>query len=128
RAELLVLTAALTDQTRGLLDRKALALLPDGAAVINIARGGIIDLEALTAEVRCGRLRCALDVTDPTEPLPINHPLRKLPGAVLTPHVAGSGRHVRHAIAETVLSDLENFFKGKPVQNRITTAMLARMT
>jgi len=128
RAELLVLTAALTDETRGLLDRKALALLPDGAAVINIARGGIIDLAALTAEVRRGRLRCALDVTDPTEPLQIDHPLRKLPGAILTPHVAGSGRHVRHAIAETVINDLENFFHGQPVQNRVTTAMLRRMT
>lgn len=128
RAKLLVLTAALTDQARGLLDRTALALLPDGAAVINIARGGIIDLQALTAEVGRGRLRCALDVTDPTEPLAINHPLRKLPGAILTPHIAGSGRHVRLAIAETVLSDFENFFKAKPVQNRVTTTMLARMT
>jgi phosphoglycerate dehydrogenase-like enzyme len=128
RAELLVLTAALTDQTRGLLDRKALALLPDSAVVINIARGGIVDLEALTAEVRRGRLRCALDVTDPTEPLPVNHALRKLPGAILTPHIAGSGRHVRHAIAETILGDLENFFSGTPVENRVTTGMLARMT
>ena len=128
RAELLVLTAALTDETRGLLDRNALALLPDGAAVINIARGGIIDLAALTAEVRRGRLRCALDVTDPIEPLPINHPLRKLPGAILTPHIAGSGLHVRHAIAETLVNDLEDFFRGKPVQNRVTTAMLERMT
>jgi len=128
RAELLVLTAALTDETRGLLDGKALSVLPDGAAVINIARGGIIDLAALTAEVRRGRLRCALDVTDPTEPLPVNHPLRKLPGAILTPHIAGSGRHVRHAIAETVINDLEKFFRGQPVQNRVTSAMLTRMT
>jgi len=128
RAELLVLTAALTDQTRGLLDRKALALLPDRAVVINIARGGIVDLVALTAEVRRGRLRCALDVTDPTEPLAVNHPLRKLPGAILTPHIAGSGRQVRRAIAETILGDLEHFFKGTPVRNRVTTGMLARMT
>jgi len=128
RAEFLVLTAALTERTRGLLDRRALSSLPAGAAVINIARGGLLDLAALTAEVRRGRLRCALDVTDPEEPLPSRHPLRKLRGAIVTPHIAGSGRHVRQAIAETVMDDLESFFHGRPVQNRVTKAMLERMT
>jgi phosphoglycerate dehydrogenase-like enzyme len=128
KAHLLVLAAALTDETRGLLNRKTLRLLPDGAAVVNIARGGLIDLGALTAEVRQKRIRCALDVTDPDEPLKVNHPLRKLPGAILTPHVGGGGRHVRREIAETVMNDLENFFAGKPVQNRVTQAMLDRMT
>jgi phosphoglycerate dehydrogenase-like enzyme len=128
KAHLLVLAAALTDETRGLLNRKTLRLLPDGAAVINIARGGLIDLGALTAEVRQKRIRCALDVTDPDEPLKVNHRLRKLPGAILTPHVGGGGRHVRREIAETVMNDLENFFAGKPVQNRVTQAMLDRMT
>lgn len=128
RAEFLVLTAALTERTRGLLGRKALALLPDGAVIINIARGGLIDLAALTNEVREKRLRCALDVTDPIEPLPIDHPLRKLPGAITTPHIAGSGRRVRRDIAETVMDDLGKFYRGKPVQNRVTTKMLERMT
>src|SRR5262249_39497982 len=90
RAHLLVLTAALTDETRGLLNRSRLARLPDNAVVINIARGGLIDLDALTREVQRKRLRCALDVTDPLEPLPVSHPLRKLPGAILTPHVAAA--------------------------------------
>jgi len=128
RAQLLVLTAALTERTRGLLDRKALSLLPDGAVIINIARGGLVDLAALTREVQRKRLRCALDVTDPAEPLPVTHPLRKLPGAIVTPHIAGSGRQVRQEIATTVMDDLENFFRGKPVKNRVTTAMLERMT
>jgi phosphoglycerate dehydrogenase-like enzyme len=128
RAELLVLTAALTNRTRGMLNRKSLALLPDGAAIINIARGGLIDLAALTSEVRRKRLRCALDVSDPAEPLPINHPLRKLPGAIVTPHIAGGGLHVRHAIADTVIDNLENFFKGRRVQNRVSRSMLDRMT
>jgi phosphoglycerate dehydrogenase-like enzyme len=127
-ADLLVLTAALTDRTRGLLDRSRLAMLPDGAAVINIARGGLIDLAALTREVRRKRLRCALDVTDPDEPLPLRHPLRNLPGAIVTPHIAGSGRRVRNEMASTVLDDLENFFQKKPVKNRVTRAMLQRMT
>ncbi len=128
RAHLLVLTAALTDQTLGLLNGKTLALLPDGATIINIARGGLIDLRALTTEVRKKRLRCALDVTDPQEPLKLNHPLRQLPGVLLTPHIGGGGLHVRHQIAETVLSDLELFFAGEPVQNRVSKAMLERMT
>jgi phosphoglycerate dehydrogenase-like enzyme len=128
RAHLLVLTAALTDETRGLLNRDRLARLPDGAAVINIARGGLVDLAALTNEVRSGRLRCALDVTDPLEPLPIGHALRTLPGAIVTPHIAASNRSVRHDMADVVMDDLENFFKGHGVENRVTAAMLDRMT
>ncbi len=128
RAQLLVLTAALTEHTRGLLDRKALAMLPDGAVIINVARGGLVDLAALTREVQRKRLRCALDVTDPAEPLPVNHPLRKLPGAIVTPHIAGGSRQVRQQIAATVMDDLENFFRGKAVKNRVTKAMLQRMT
>ncbi len=128
RGHLLVLTAALTEETRGILNRSRLACLPDGAAIINIARGGLIDLEALTREVRSGRLRCALDVTDPLEPLPTNHPLRRLPGAIVTPHVAAANRQVRHDIAEVVINDLESFFRGRGVRNRVTTSMLDRMT
>lgn len=128
RAELLVLTAALTDETRGLLDRKRLAQLPDGCLIVNIARGGIIDLDALTREVKRGRLRCALDVTDPLEPLPVGHPIRNLPGAMVTPHIAASNRRVREQMAEVVMDDLERFFSGQAVQNRVTAPMLARMT
>ena len=127
-AHLLMLSAALTDETRGLLNREKLARLPDGATVINIARGGLIDLNALTKEVKRGRLRCALDVTDPLEPLPIGHALRKLPGAILTPHVAGSHRQVRREMAQVVVDDLERFFRGQKVENRVTSAMLDRMT
>jgi len=128
RAHLLVLTAALTEETRGLLSRDRLSRLPDGAALINIARGGLVDLAALTKEVQRGRLRCALDVTDPLEPLPVGHPLRNLPGAIVTPHVAASNWRVRHEIAEVVTNDLENFFRRRGVQGRVTTAMLDRMT
>jgi phosphoglycerate dehydrogenase-like enzyme len=128
RAQLLVLTAALTERTRNLLNRETLSLLPDGAVIINIARGGLIDLPTLTREVRRKRLRCAVDVTDPDEPLPVKHPLRNLPGAIVTPHIAGSSRQVRQEIAATAMDDLEDFFRGKPVKNRVTKAMLQRMT
>ena len=96
--------------------------------MINIARGGLIELDALTREVKHGRLRCALDVTDPLEPLPVGHALRTLPGAIVTPHIAGSNRRVRQEMAQVVLDDLENFFSGRQVKNRVTTAMLDRMT
>jgi len=102
--------------------------LPDGAVVVNIARGGIIDLDALTKEVKKKRLRCAIDVTDPLEPLPIDHPIRTLPGAIVTPHIAASNLRVREQIADVVMEDLESFFTGGRVNNRVTTAMLERMT
>jgi phosphoglycerate dehydrogenase-like enzyme len=110
------------------VNRSRLARLPDNAAVINIARGGLIDLDALTREVQRKRLRCALDVTDPLEPLPVSHPLRRLPGAILTPHVAAANRNVRHEIADVVIDDLEGFFRGRAVENRVTANMLDRMT
>jgi phosphoglycerate dehydrogenase-like enzyme len=128
RSTLLVLTAALTDQTRGILDRRNLSRLPDGATVINVARGGLLDLAALTREVRSGRLRCAIDVTDPAEPLPPKHPLRRLPGAIVTPHVGGGSEKARHEMADDLIDDLERFFRGESVKHRVTTAMLSRMT
>ena len=128
RAQFLMITAALTDETRGMLNAGRLAALPEGAFVINIGRGGIVNLPALTREVQRGRLFCALDVTDPEEPLPLSHPLRRLPGALLTPHVAGSPQYVRHGIAETVISDLEKFFRGESVANRVVAESLDHMS
>lgn len=89
RAEILVLAVPLTEDTRGLIDAAALALLPDGALVVNVARGPVLDTAALLAELASGRLRAALDVTDP-EPLPTDHPLWTLPNALITPHVGGN--------------------------------------
>jgi phosphoglycerate dehydrogenase-like enzyme len=127
-SEFLVVAAGLTQSTRGLLDRKALRLLPDGATVVNVARGGIVDLAALTAEVRSGRLGCALDVTDPLEPLPVRHPIRRMRGAVVTPHVGAAAVEVRRAMADIVLDTLERFFRGERVATRVTPRMLERMT
>jgi len=128
QSTILVLTAALTDQTRGMLDRRNLSLLPDDATIINVARGGLMDLEALTEEVRKKRLRCAIDVTDPLEPVPPKHPLRRLPGAILTPHIGGGTKKARQEMADDLIDDLERFFRGGKVKHRVTTAMLSRMT
>ena len=123
----LVLAAALTEKTRGMLGRRELARLPDGAMVVNVARGALLDLNALTVEVRRRRIRCALDVTDP-EPLPLRHPLRRRRGVILTPHVGAGQREVRAAMADVVLDDLDRFFAGRRPGNRVSVDMLERMT
>ena len=84
-----VVIIPLTDDTRGLVDAAFLAAMPDGALLVNAARGPVVDTDALVAELNSGRLLAAVDVTDP-EPLPPDHPLWKAPGLLLTPHVGGS--------------------------------------
>ena len=86
--DVVVITLPLTDATEGLVDAGFLAALPDGALVVNVGRGKVVDTEALLAELSAGRLRAALDVTEP-EPLPADHPLWTMPGALVTPHVGG---------------------------------------
>jgi len=87
-ADVVVLLVPLTEQTRGLADAGFLARMKDGALLVNVARGGVVDTGALLAELASGRLRAALDVTDP-EPLPADHPLWHAPGVLITPHVGG---------------------------------------
>ncbi|WP_420366425.1 2-hydroxyacid dehydrogenase [Curtobacterium sp. L3-7] len=87
--DLLVLIAPLTDETERLVDADLLAALPDGALVVNVARGKVVDTDALVAELASGRLSAGLDVTDP-EPLPEGHALWTTPNTVLTPHVGGN--------------------------------------
>jgi phosphoglycerate dehydrogenase-like enzyme len=84
-----VIVVPLTDATRGLVDAAFLAAMPDGALLVNAARGPVVDTHALVAELSSGRLRAVVDVTDP-EPLPPGHPLWNAPGLLLTPHVGGS--------------------------------------
>ncbi|MEO7132168.1 MAG: NAD(P)-dependent oxidoreductase, partial [Dermatophilaceae bacterium] len=88
-ADVLVIIVPLGESTRGLVDAPLLARLPDGALVVNVARGGVVDTEALVAACASGRIRAALDVTDP-EPLPAGHPLWSTPGVLITPHVGGA--------------------------------------
>jgi len=123
-----VLAAALTPETRNLLDQRRLALMPQGAHLINVARGGLIDTEALVTELRAGRITAALDVTDPLEPLPADHELRRLPNVLLTPHIAAGGLETRRAIGEVAVGEVERFFKGEPLENVVTREMLATMT
>ncbi|HEX6648954.1 MAG TPA: hydroxyacid dehydrogenase [Pyrinomonadaceae bacterium] len=123
-----VLCAALTPETRGMFDKRRLSLLADGAYLINIARGGLIDLDALSSELRSGRISAALDVTDPLEPLPPDHELRKLQNVILTPHIAAGGIEMRREIGAIAVEEVVRFAKGEPPLNRVTREMLATMT
>ncbi|GAA5168757.1 2-hydroxyacid dehydrogenase [Ornithinimicrobium tianjinense] len=87
-AHVLVVAVPLSERTRGLVDADVLAALPDDALVVNVARGPVVDTEALLAECGSGRLRAAVDVTDP-EPLPDGHPFFSTPGVLVSPHVGG---------------------------------------
>ena len=118
RADVVVLLVPVTDETRGMVNAKFLAAMKDGALLVNAARGAIVDTDALLRELNSGRLKAALDVTDP-EPLPDGHPLWQAPGLLLTPHVGGAvvgGRDRANAI---VLAQLTRYAAGKPLHNII---------
>ncbi|MEU7818163.1 2-hydroxyacid dehydrogenase [Pseudonocardia sp. NPDC049154] len=111
-----VVIVPLTDETRGLVDKDFLAAMPDGAVLVNGARGPVADTDALLAELRSGRLRAALDVTDP-EPLPAGHPLWEAPGLLLTPHVGGSVPAAMSRAFRVMREQLGYFARGEEPPN-----------
>ncbi|RZS87048.1 phosphoglycerate dehydrogenase-like enzyme [Motilibacter rhizosphaerae] len=118
-AEVVIVLVPLTDASRGLVDAEFLAALPDGAVLVNVARGPVVDTDALLAELQSGRLLAGLDVTEP-EPLPAGHPLWSAPGLVLTPHVGG-GTSAMHPRAQAlVTAQLARWAAGEPLENVIT--------
>ncbi len=116
--EAIIAIVPLNDSTHHLLGRELLAALPDGSVVVNVARGPVVDTDALTAEVESGRLHCALDVTDP-EPLPSDHPLWKLPNALITPHVGGNTEAFPPRIARLVHEQMASMVAGKQPKNLV---------
>ena len=114
-----VVVVPLTNATRGLVDAAFLAAMPDGSVLVNAARGPVVDTEALLAELTAGRLRAALDVTDP-EPLPADHPLWHAPGVVITPHVGGASDALWPRAYRLVSEQLERFAAGEPLANQMT--------
>ncbi|MEH0981058.1 2-hydroxyacid dehydrogenase [Micromonospora sp. CPCC 205556] len=117
-ADVVVLLVPLTAATRGMVDAAFLAAMPDGALLVNAARGPVARTEALVAELASGRLRAALDVTDP-EPLPTDHPLWELPNVLLTPHVAGSVRGLLPRAYRLVGEQLRRYAAGEPLRNTV---------
>jgi phosphoglycerate dehydrogenase-like enzyme len=117
--DVLVVALPLTDDTAGLVDSGVLAALPDGAVLVNVARGRIVDTAALLAELQRGRLRAFLDVTDP-EPLPADHPLWAAPGVLITPHVGGGTPGWAQRAYRLVREQIVRFVAGEPLRNVVT--------
>jgi phosphoglycerate dehydrogenase-like enzyme len=117
RADAVVLLTPLTESTRGLIGAPQLAAMPDGALLVNAARGAVVDTKALVAEVQTGRLRAVLDVTDP-EPLPDGHPLWDAPGVLsITPHIAGDSPRGHQRAAELAGEQLARWCAGEELHN-----------
>jgi phosphoglycerate dehydrogenase-like enzyme len=115
-ADIVVLTVPGGPETYHLLDATALAALPDGALVVNVARGPVVDTDALLAELQSGRLRAALDVTDP-EPLPSDHPLWHAPNTIITAHQGGNSDATYGRVASLVRRQLEHLLADEELEN-----------
>ncbi|GLY08508.1 glycerate dehydrogenase [Actinoplanes sp. NBRC 101535] len=125
RCAVVSLHAPSIPQTHGMLSAERLALLPDGAVLINTARGELVDTAALAAEVAGGRISAVLDVTDP-EPMPPASPLFDLPGVFLTPHVSGSHGNEIHRLGQCALDELRRLVAGRPFAHPVHEHELVR--
>jgi len=115
-ADVVVLIVPLTDETRGLVDADFLTRLRDGALLVNVSRGPVVDQDALVAELRTGRITAAVDVSDP-EPLPSSSPLWDAPGLLISPHVGGTSSAMWPRAHRLVRDQLHRFAAGEPLAN-----------
>jgi phosphoglycerate dehydrogenase-like enzyme len=116
QADVAILIAPHTPETDRMIGAEQLALLPDGALLVNVARGRLVDTDALVAELATGRIRAALDVTDP-EPLPTGHPLWHSPGVLISPHVGGASSAFHPRADRLLAGQLTRFAAGDPLSN-----------
>jgi phosphoglycerate dehydrogenase-like enzyme len=117
-ADVVVVIVPVTPETTGMVDAGFLAAMRDGALLVNAARGVVVDTDALVAELLSGRLRAALDVTEP-EPLPDGHPLWSAPGLLLTPHVGGAVPDTNDRAAAAVTDQVRRILAGEPLVNLV---------
>jgi phosphoglycerate dehydrogenase-like enzyme len=117
-ADVVVLCVPLTDGTRGMVDAGFLARMRDGALLINVARGPVVDTDALLAELATGRLRAAVDVTDP-EPPPPGHPLWTAPGLLISPHVGGNSTAFLPRARRLIEAQLARYAAGEDLPYRV---------
>ncbi|HXP18623.1 MAG TPA: NAD(P)-dependent oxidoreductase [Streptosporangiaceae bacterium] len=120
-ADVLVICIGLHPATRGLVGGQVLAALPDGALVVNVARGAIVVADALIGELRTGRLRAALDVTD-IEPLPADRPEWALPNVLITPHIGGDTAQFARRAPGFVAEQAARHLAGRPLRNVVRRA------
>ncbi|MFI5805349.1 2-hydroxyacid dehydrogenase [Streptomyces sp. NPDC051561] len=119
-ADVVIVSTPLTEDTRGMVDSEFLSRMRDGALLVNVSRGPVVDTKALIAEAESGRLRAALDVTDP-EPLPAGHPLWHTPGVLISPHVGGSTSAFMPRAKRLLAAQLHRFVAGEPLENVVRT-------
>ena len=122
-ADVVSLHAPLLPSTVGLIDARRLSLMKEGGVFVNTARGAIVDGDVLVDEVASGRITAVIDTTDP-EPLPEGHPLLDLPGAFVTPHLAGSTGTELTRLADAAVEEVERFADGRPPRSQVTAADL----
>lgn len=115
-AEIVIVTLPGGAATHHIIGEAELAALPDGALVVNVGRGPLIDTEALVRHAKAGRIRAGLDVTDP-EPLPEGHPLWGLPGVLITPHVGGASSAMHPRVAALVRRQIGHLLAGEEPEN-----------
>ena len=116
--DVVILILPLTAESRNLFDARRLALMKDGALLVNVARGPIVDTDALVKELNSGRITAAVDVTDP-EPLPSDHPLWRAKGVLISPHVGGNTTAFEKRARKLIESQLNLLAEGKPLNNVI---------
>ncbi|HEY3625099.1 MAG TPA: 2-hydroxyacid dehydrogenase [Terracidiphilus sp.] len=116
RADVIVLILPLTPESKGLIGPRQFALMRQGALLVNAARGGIVQTDALVEALNSGRIRAALDVTDP-EPLPLEHPLWRCPNLFLTPHIGGSSPQFDARALQVAADELRRYMQGQPLKN-----------
>jgi phosphoglycerate dehydrogenase-like enzyme len=122
RAEVVILILPSTAESHKLIGSRQFALMRQGALLVNTARGPIVDTDALVVALHSGRIRAALDVTEP-EPLPEGHPLWSCPNLLLTPHVAGSSPQFAPRSLQTAAGELRRYMNGEPLHNVVQAAI-----
>jgi len=121
-ADIIVLIVPATAESRWLIDAPQLALMRQGALLVNAARGPVVNTDALVGALRAGRIRAALDVTDP-EPLPEGHPLWSCPNLLITPHIGASSPNFAPNALRTAAEELRRYMKGEPLRNVVQAAI-----
>ena len=116
--DVVILILPLTKESKHLFDAKRLSLMKDGALLVNVARGPIVETDALVKALNSGRITAALDVTDP-EPLPKDHPLWRAKGVLISPHVGGNTTAFESRARRLIESQLNLLAEGKPLNNII---------
>lgn len=122
QSQIIVLILPSTAETRHLISTRQLELMKQGTLLVNAARGPIVDTDALVHALNAGRIRAAVDVTDP-EPLPIEHPLWKCPNLLITPHIGGSSTQFAPRSIKTAELELRRYMAGEPLRNVVQAAV-----